>query len=155
MKILVVSDSHGDYNIISRLVRMQTKADVVIFLGDGYEEFQDLKLDFPKKMFLGVRGNNDWSCPLPLNDEITLEGKKIFFTHGHREHVKYGLEMLKEAARQRGADIVLFGHTHEPYTEYDNGLYIMNPGCIHRTCCSYGVIDIQKNDILMNTAYMG
>ena len=91
MKILVVSDSHGDYNIISRLVRMQTKADVVIFLGDGYEEFQDLKLDFPQKMFLGVRGNNDWSCPLPLNDEITLEGKKIFFTHGHREHVKFGL----------------------------------------------------------------
>ena len=154
MKILVVSDSHGDYNVISRLIRSQTKAEVIIFLGDGYEEFQDLRLDFPQKMFYGVRGNNDWSCPLPLNDEITLEGKKIFFTHGHREHVKYGLDVLKTAARQRHADIVLFGHTHEPYTEYDNGLYIMNPGCIHRTCCSYGVIDNKKNGILMNTAYV-
>ena len=152
MKILVVSDSHGDYNTFNKLVRCQSKAEVVIFLGDGFEEYQDVRLNFPDKMFIGVKGNNDWSCSLPLHEERVIEGKRFFITHGHIEHVKYGLEMLKEKARRCGADIVLFGHTHVPYIEYDGGINILNPGSIRRFNCSYGVIDIQKGNILMNTA---
>lgn len=151
MKILVVSDSHGDYNIFNKLVRSQSKAEIVIFLGDGYEEYSDVRLNFPEKMFIGVKGNNDWNCPLPLCEERVIEGKKFFITHGHIEHVKYGLDMLKQKARSRGADIVLFGHTHIPHIEYDNGLNILNPGSVRRFSCSYGVIDIQNGDVLMNT----
>ena len=151
MKILVVSDSHGDYNTFNKLVRSQSKAEIVIFLGDGYEEYSDVRLNFPEKMFIGVKGNNDWSCPLPLCEERVIEGKKFFITHGHIEHVKYGLDMLKQKARSRGADIVLFGHTHIPHIEYDNGLNILNPGSVRRFSCSYGVIDIQNGDVLMST----
>ena len=154
MKILVVSDSHGDYRSFDKLVRCQSKAEVVIFLGDGYEEYGDVRLNYPNKMFIAVKGNNDWSCPLPLNEERVIEGKRFFITHGHIEHVKYGLDMLKQKARSRGADIVLFGHTHIPYIEYDGGLNILNPGSIRRFNCSYGVIDIQKDNVLMNTAYL-
>ena len=154
MKILVVSDSHGDYSSFNNLVRSQSKAEAVIFLGDGCEEFDDVRRNFPEKMFIGVKGNNDWGCSLPLCEERVIEGKKFFITHGHVERVKYGLDMLKQKARSRGADIVLYGHTHVPYTEYDGGMYIMNPGSIRRFDCSYGIIDIQKGDILMNTAYM-
>lgn len=152
MKILVVSDSHGDYRSFSRIVRSQTKAEVVLFLGDGFEEFNEVKMDFPQKMFIGVKGNNDWGCPLPMTEERVIEGKRFFLTHGHVERVKYGLDILKQKAISRHADIVLYGHTHVPYTEYDSGLYIMNPGALKRFDCSYGVIDIQNGDILMNTS---
>lgn len=154
MKILVVSDSHGDYSTFNRLVRSQSKAEVVIFLGDGSEEFNEVRRNFPEKMFIGVKGNNDWSCSLPLCEERVIEGKKLFLTHGHVERVKYGLDTLKEKARSRNADIVLFGHTHVPHNEYDNGMYILNPGSLRRFSCSYGVIDIQNGDILMNTAVL-
>ena len=152
MKILVVSDSHGDYNSFNDLVRRQSKAEIVIFLGDGCEEFYDVKSNHPEKMFIGVKGNNDWGCSLPLCEERVIEGKKFFITHGHIERVKFGLDVLKQAARARGADIVLFGHTHVPYYEYDSGMYVMNPGAVRRFDCSYGVIDIQNGDVLMNTA---
>lgn len=152
MKILVVSDSHGDYNTFNKLVRSQSKAEIVIFLGDGFEEFNDVRMNFPEKMFIGVKGNNDWGCSLPLCEERVIEGKKFFITHGHIERVKYGLDMLKQKARSHGADIVLFGHTHIPHNGYDNGMYILNPGSVRRFSCSYGVIDIQNGDILLNTA---
>ena len=151
MQILVVSDTHGDYVTFDKLVRSKPRAEVVIFCGDGYDDFFEVQKNFPEKMFIGVKGNNDWSCPLPLCEERVIEGKKFFITHGHIEHVKYGLDMLKQKARSRGADIVLFGHTHIPHIEYDNGLNILNPGSVRRFSCSYGVIDIQNGDVLMNT----
>ncbi|MFR3419646.1 MAG: metallophosphoesterase family protein [Eubacterium sp.] len=43
--------------------------------------------------------------------------------------------------KRRNADIVLFGHTHNQYTEYLDGLYIMNPGSVGMNG-DYGVIDI-------------
>ena len=43
----------------------------------------------------------------------------------------------------------LFGHTHNQYTEYLDGLYIMNPGSVGMNG-DYGVIDITpKGDIML------
>ncbi len=151
MKILVVSDSHGDYNSLYKLVRMQSNAEIVLFLGDGSEEYDLVRQSFPEKMFYGVRGNNDWYCQLPMTQEITLEGKKIIMAHGHTFGVKYGLEKYAQYARDRGADIALFGHTHVPFERYEDGLYLLNPGALHRSIGSYGVVEIQNGEVLTNT----
>ena len=152
MKILVISDSHGDIKSFDSLVKMQTNAEVVIFLGDGCEEFENVRRCYSDKMFIGVKGNNDWCSPLPADEEIVIEGKRLFMTHGHRYGVKSGLSRIIAEGRNRKADIVLFGHTHIPYMSYEDGIYIMNPGSLRRFDCSYGVIEIQNGDILLNTA---
>lgn len=154
MKILVVSDSHGDFRSFHRLVQSQTKAEAVLFLGDGVEEFNDIKMLFPEKMFIGVKGNNDWSSSLPIFEERVIEGKKFFMTHGHTYGVKYGLSKIIEEGKKRRADIVLFGHTHVPHISYEDGMYVMNPGSLHRFNLSYGVIDIQNGDMLVNNAQL-
>ncbi len=46
-------------------------------------------------------------------------------------------------------DILLFGHTHVPYTAYDDGMYIMNPGSIGYTG-TYGIVDITPSGIMTN-----
>ena len=38
------------------------------------------------------------------------------------------------------------------YTEYEDGMYIMNPGAVMGYPSEYGVIDIQNGQILINTA---
>ena len=152
MQILVVSDTHGDYTAFDRLVRSKPNAEVVIFCGDGYNDFIEVKKNFPEKMFIGVRGNCDWSCPLPNLEVRTIEGKKFYICHGHVESVKFGLYGLKAAARRQEADIALFGHTHIAHVEYDDGLNIMNPGSLRRFECSYGLIEIRNGQVLMNTA---
>ena len=152
MQILVVSDTHQDYVTFDKLVRTKPKAEVVIHCGDGADDFEIVKRSYPEKMFIGVRGNCDWSCSLPNVEVRQIEGKRIMITHGHIYNVKYYLDGLKIAAREQKADIVLFGHTHIPYIEHDEGLWIMNPGSLRRYDCSYGLIDIQNGQILMNTA---
>ena len=37
---------------------------------------------------------------------------------------------------------MIFGHTHMPITEYDNELYLLNPGSLQYADGTYGIIDI-------------
>lgn len=150
MRILVVSDTHRDAHALRTAILKQPKAEVVIHLGDGAEEAQEIKESFPEKMFLTVRGNCDWGGTAPVEELVVLEGKRIFFTHGYTYHVKYDLSEAIAAARERKADILLYGHTHLPLTEYQDGLYIMNPGSLHGSMGSYGIIDIIPEGIVTN-----
>ena len=69
--------------------------------------------------------------------------------------MKDNLDIAKLFARKNGADILLYGHTHIAFTDYDDGLYIMNPGSCGRPregLPSYGIIDITKAGVAMHTA---
>lgn len=154
MRILVFSDSHGSYTGMLSALRAQTRAEVVIFCGDGENDFERCRCEFPDKMFVAVRGNCDWGSSLPYAETLTIEGKKIFVTHGHLYNVKMTYDEIINYAHANGIDIVLFGHTHTPYTEYDNGLYIMNPGSAGDYHAGYGIIDIVKGGIVTNLAHL-
>ena len=51
-------------------------------------------------------------------------------THGHNYGVSMSTDGLREEARLRGVQIVLFGHTHRPFVEEKNGIVLMNPGSL-------------------------
>ncbi|XOQ43174.1 MAG: Phosphoesterase [Clostridium sp.] len=142
MRILVVSDTHGDGFSLRAAILKQPRAEVVIHLGDGEEEAAEAKANFPDRMFLMVRGNCDWGSTLPTEGLTTLAGKNIFYTHGYTYNVKYEMYSAISAARGQKADILLFGHTHVAMTEYRDGLYIMNPGSLHGSSGTYGILDI-------------
>ena len=150
MRILVVSDTHGDMFTLRKAVLSQPQAEVIIHCGDGEEQSVWLKQNFPDKMVIAVKGNCDWCSSLPDCEEITIEGKKIFITHGHLYNVKYTLNNLYYAAREKNADIVCFGHTHNPMSEYVDGLYVLNPGSCHGYGASYAYIDVTPQGIMTN-----
>lgn len=136
MKILVLSDSHSALGFMRRSVTA-VKPDQIIHLGDYYDDGLVLKEEFPDTPVCQVPGNCDrYRCPFGQPEILTLPlgGVKLYLTHGHRHHVKSGLEMLLRAARASGANAVLYGHTHIPdcHREED-GLWVLNPGS-----CGYG-----------------
>ena len=154
MRIVIFSDSHGDFSAVHAIARQQNDADVFICLGDGLQECQDLSFAYPEKAFLKIRGNNDYGWDTPVSELYCFNGKKVFATHGHTYYVKAGLQQLLQATRDRKADIVLFGHTHQSFTSYQDGLYILNPGSarglspgLKRT---YGIVDITPQGIVTN-----
>lgn len=153
MRILVVSDTHGDSAALYRALLSQPQAEIVIHLGDGADDVDAVRQDFPQKMFLQVRGNCDFGSRLPASGEFTAEGRKIFYTHGHHYHVKWGDEPILSAARERDADILLYGHTHEPVSRYQDGLYILNPGSLKGSGGSFGFIDLTLQGIVTNVVY--
>ena len=148
MRIVVMSDSHGAVGTLLDIVeRHKDNADLFIFLGDVDNDFDELLMAYPDIKYKRVVGNNDWHSSHMTSDLITLNGKKVFFTHGHIFHVKHGNEEIINYCRKIGADICLYGHTHNQFTNYDNGLYIMNPGAAFKG--AYGVIDITPNGIAL------
>ncbi len=146
MRILVFSDSHGNSRPIRDAIMLHPEADMIIHLGDGERDIQNLSSFSENKRVVQVCGNCDFASLLPANEIIDVCGKRIFCTHGHNEQVKYMMSIFENKARVSGAHIALYGHTHQAVTKYDDGLYIMNPGSAR--IGEYGIIDIERNGIM-------
>ena len=146
MRILVFSDSHGSTNNMRKVVELHENAEIVVHLGDGERDFDGLSDLLEGKRTVCVCGNCDFYSMLNDNEIFLAGGVKIFCTHGHNEHVKYGTNALINKALGLGARIALYGHTHEPVTDYVDELYLLNPGSIRQG--DYGVIDITPAGIV-------
>lgn len=158
MRIIVISDTHGNYSAIENVFLRNTDADWFFHLGDGERELDRFIIANPmfSQKIIHVAGNCDY-CSLS-HDIFTLPvmNAKILATHGHMHGVKSSLEPLKKLAIQNGCNIILYGHTHSRFMRCENGLYIMNPGSA--SCprdgkpASFGHIDISFAGIVMNIA---
>ena len=130
MKYLIISDTHGNITNAIDTIKKHSP-DYCIHLGDMAQDCEDLEAMFPRQKFIFVKGNNDvWLKNNMFPDErvFNLDGKNFFLTHGHKFYVKSGTDYLKKAAKDRNADIVLYGHTHIQKLEEDDNLLIINPG---------------------------
>ena len=82
-----------------------------------------------------VRGNNDFFSHTEAEKEISIGKYRAFLCHGHMYGVSLGTENIKEEARSRKVNIVMFGHTHRPYYDVDKkkgdkDLIVLNPGSL-------------------------
>lgn len=151
MRILVISDSHRKTNVIDKILESQSEAQHVFFLGDNVLDIEDFEFLYPEKKFHLVCGNCDFASVIQAVGLEVINGKRIFYTHGHSYSVKYGITRLKEVAKQNSYDIVLFGHTHISQVLYEDGIYFVNPGSCSNAReghNSYAVIDIAENGIM-------
>lgn len=146
MRLLVFSDSHGNTSKMTDAIMLHPEADIIVHLGDGERDVEQIKDIIGNKPLVQVCGNCDFYSHLPVNEFIFAKGTKIFCTHGHTELVKHGTGALYSKAKSCGAHIALYGHTHNPVTDYDDGFYAMNPGSIRDG--NYGVVDIVDGGII-------
>lgn len=154
MKIIVVSDSHNNLRALSHVL-CDYHADMYIHLGDGERELDTICRQYPEKNVYHVKGNCDLMSFSDSELLIAPDDKNVIFAvHGHMHNVKYSLETLKATARNKGANIVLYGHTHARHNEYDNGMYIINPGSVSvprdGNKPSFCVIELLPNGIITN-----
>ena len=140
LRILVLSDSHGDYFTMQKIIKAQPNAEVVIFLGDGHYDFERCKPLLDGKRIYAVKGNNDFHCDYPKNAIICEGGIKIYITHGHYEYVKSSYGRLITVAKDNNCTLALYGHRHEQREENCDGVKLFSPGAVKND--EYGVIDI-------------
>ncbi len=148
MKILVVSDTHGDSGRLREVLNQNEDFDMLIHLGDGERDFCDIQKLYPTKGMVYVAGNCDYGAH--SEEHIAVAGgQKILCCHGHRYGVNSGIELLASAARQRECSIALYGHTHVPKIETLDGVLVMNPGSLTLprggSERSYGVIEFSES----------
>ena len=146
MKLMIISDIHGSYDDLSKVLNIYKKEsfDKLIILGDilYHGPRNDLPVGYaPKKVIpalnamkneiIAVRGNCDAEVdqmvlefPI-LQDETKLfiDHHTFYLTHGHH-HDKDHLPLLNKG------DILMYGHYHVPLCEIKEDYYIFNPSSI-------------------------
>ena len=168
MKILVLSDSHGRSDRIAEAIKLHKNTlDLVVFLGDGVNDIRYCTSALEGIPLVSVSGNHEDATSMFLSENrapseilLDLDEYKIMLMHGHKFGVKGGVERALFYAYSRGADMLLFGHTHTPYEKYypegselscgmiERAMYAFNPGSIASR--NAGLVEIRKNGVLMS-----
>lgn len=107
----------------------------------------------PGVKILGVPGNCDMFSTSPSYDLVTAEGRQIFLPMGPFPRQERPRQPEELCCGPTGRDVALYGHTHVSHTEYDDGLYLMNPGSVSASRNggnSFGIVDITPAGIVTN-----
>lgn len=148
MKVLVISDTHGNVNRAFTAHTLCEPVDAIIHLGDGCADANLLQevLGIP---VVNVAGNCDSGSTAPRELVWECVGKRFLLTHGDAYQVKSGLVKLRQKAINIGVDAVLFGHTHIAVLEDHAGLLLVNPGSLanQNRLRSYAVLIITPEKI--------
>lgn len=127
MRMLVVSDNHGDQQILTDIVaKYASQVDLMVHCGDS--ELSPVQP--PMNSFQAVRGNNDYGLDYPQQLSLTTGDEHILVVHGDRDRVNYSMTPLRLKGQAAGASIVCYGHTHQLAVSEDDGILFINPGSI-------------------------
>ena len=129
MMLVVVSDTHGrdDHRLAGRTRDAVETAELVVHAGDFTTErvldaFREVAASVR-----GVHGNRDEQGVrdrLPPALTLSYGGVRIAVTH-RRRGGDTGLRMF---GRERGAEVVAHGHTHQPRVTDAGAVTLLNPG---------------------------
>ena len=130
MKILILSDTHGNTNAVLKILERENAIDYIFHLGDGIEDIYKAREKISCPKCYAVRGNCDESLETPPEMVLNLEDCKIFLTHGDGYGVKNTTSALYQSAREKNADIAIFGHSHKQLYQYESGIFMFNSGAV-------------------------
>ena len=149
MKLLVFSDSHSTHSLMKRFVE-KIKPNAIAHLGDYYDDGEVLAESCFHIPIYQVAGNCDaYRAPNAMRMLLlSLGGVMTFMVHGHTHYVKSGIGRLVADGREKGARLILYGHTHIAYCQQEeDGIWVMNPGPAgYGGSC--GLVEIENGNII-------
>jgi len=159
MKILVLSDTHGDIDKAEAAIKKNDDVSLIIHLGDYFRDAQKLSNMFPEIPVEYIYGNSDFMIEdVPAEKVLEYNGKKIFITHGHRYSVKWDYDKLYRKAEEMHVDLLLFGHTHVADVIHKDNYFVVNPGSISDprddSNESYAIIELDDERVEPKLCYI-
>ncbi|NPA70137.1 MAG: YfcE family phosphodiesterase [Crenarchaeota archaeon] len=138
MRILVVSDTHGEIDNIKLLVDKlkNEKFDMIIHLGDDSPDAEHLKpLNAPLYVVPGVYEPHYKNPETKRRIIVELDGIRVLLSHTDTKHQndppeeEDPLERLKKGE----VDALFHGHTHIPKISLEGRKLILNPGHLKKS----------------------
>lgn len=149
MKIVVVSDSHGNKSRLDEIVLANQDADLYWHLGD-YE-----LPEYLMSPFMLIKGNCDFFSDSPISKDLIINDVKFHLEHGN----KINFSNFEEYVLNTNSDVFLFGHLHKKINIKIRNTLIINPGSISKprddNKFSYVVINFKDiNDLTVTFCYL-
>ena len=146
MKILLISDTHSNVSDAVEIIRQEGDFDMFFHMGDTYQDAIKIQDETGLSM-KAVSGNMDGLRIGPEIESFSIEGIRFLLTHGDRFQVNHGFQALDVEAKHCGADVVCFGHTHNPCDTVINTRRFFNPGALQGNNRSYGILRLDNGSI--------
>lgn len=148
MKLLIISDTHGNYPLALRAGEIAGTVDGIVHLGDGTDD-ADILAAVSGTPVVKVSGNCDSATAAPRECRGVYAGKRLFCTHGDEYNVKAGLGRLRQKALSENAHVVLYGHTHRAAIEKIDGVLFVNPGTLHKAApaATFATLHIATDEV--------
>jgi putative phosphoesterase len=148
MKLLILSDTHGNYPLAIKAIEQAGQVDQIVHLGDDMEDAFIIERIIGQPV-IKVPGNCDFAAKVPRELCKSIAQKNILLTHGDKYNVKAGLAQLHKKALAERAHIVLYGHSHLAGIETIEEILFVNPGCLHRSSIkpTYATLNIFSGEV--------
>ncbi len=150
IRIGVVADTHSR-QLPAMMLKDFKSVDLIIHAGD-FCELEDYQAFANIKEVKGVYGNMDSSAVrkiLPRRQVFKIGAFQVGLFHGEGPP-KTVLEKVKEEFAKDKVDIVIFGHSHQPYNQREGNVLYFNPGSpndpVFAPYFSYGILEIANKD---------
>ena len=135
MRILLISDSHGNNEAVDELIAKWPNVDLYLHAGDSECHPRSI---YP---FRVVRGNCDYS--FDMQDELLIP---TGFGNILMRHKK---EVTTKKLENNDVKVFIYGHTHVPECVKRKGVAFINPGSLAYPRSEFGatymVLDMSKN----------
>ncbi|WP_208560433.1 metallophosphoesterase family protein [Marinilactibacillus kalidii] len=145
MKLLAVSDNHGDSYLMEEILSIYSEQ-INVWVHCGDSEFSEQNPLW--QSYYTVKGNMDRTNAFPDSRVEQFYDHKLLIAHGHLHNVKSSFEDLKKEAEKVDAQFVFYGHTHIPRVDKVDNIYFINPGSLTQprgpiNKGSYAILDIE------------
>ncbi len=137
MRILLVSDTHGNNDAVALLAKKYPDMDIYLHLGDSESD------EYSLMPFRSVMGNRDFYPNFPMNLLIPTPYGNLFATH---------IPIVKDGFfKENNVKIFIHGHTHRRKYALEDGVIVINPGAISfphdQYDLSYAIVEISKEKV--------
>lgn len=154
-RIGVISDTHiprQAEQLSKELLDELSKMAFIIHAGD-FEDLKTLKELQKFNRLIGVAGNMDSKeikDQLKHKEIINVDHYKIGIIHGWGDPHKLPRTVLQEF-KSDGVNCIVFGHSHQAYNEFIDGILLFNPGSptdnIYAHFKSFGILETHPEGI--------
>lgn len=125
MRVGIISDTHG--LLRPEVFECFEGVDHILHAGDlgQLDLLTELEAIAPVSIVWGNTDGMDVRERVPETVRLTLDGLQVVVVHGHQ----YGSPSPRRVVEaHEGADLVVFGHSHNPVVEWVGGTLALNPG---------------------------
>lgn len=143
MRILLISDSHGNNDAVDELIAKWPNVDLYLHAGDSESHPRSI---YP---FRTVRGNCDYSFDMQEELLIPTPFGNILMRHKK--------EITAKKLEEKDVKVYIYGHTHVPECVKRKGVAFINPGSIAYPRSEFGstYMVLDMNDKLIDVKLYG
>jgi uncharacterized protein len=124
VKIGVISDTHNFFD--PRVPKLFAGVDYILHAGDIGQPRILLELEQIAPVTAVAGNTDDPEMRYRQTETVELAGRK-FLVH-HIVNPRELSDALQERIQRERPDVVVFGHTHKPFSETVDGILFFNPG---------------------------